>query len=345
MVQVEAEVEGRHPDDRGPRSASRRSKRVVGMARKCRRAGIRAAPRPSRAGRRPTSSPRQWGRVRRPCPTAPPSADQVFTFADLKRGDGRRRARRARATSSPASAPRPPRSAWPRATRWPTCRCKPFLDEALIPTRERRGHAADRRHPRRGGLRAGRAPDRRRLPRLAAVRRARRPSALAALAPGLTPEMAAAVSQADAQPGPDRGREEVPRRHALPQHHRPARPPVGAAAAEPPDRRPARHRRLASLDGLLYGCGDAVIGINPATDSMPVLAQLLRLLDDLIRRFDDPDAGLRADPRDQHAAARSSAARRSTWCSSRSPAREAANARFGITLGAARRGARGGARR
>jgi ethanolamine ammonia-lyase large subunit len=31
------------------------------------------------------------------------------------------------------------------------------------------------------------------------------------------------------------------------------------------------------LDGLLYGCGDAVIGINPATDSLPVIITLLNM--------------------------------------------------------------------
>jgi ethanolamine ammonia-lyase large subunit len=34
------------------------------------------------------------------------------------------------------------------------------------------------------------------------------------------------------------------------------------------------------LDGLLYGCGDAVIGINPATDSLPAITNLLRMIDD-----------------------------------------------------------------
>jgi ethanolamine ammonia-lyase large subunit len=42
------------------------------------------------------------------------------------------------------------------------------------------------------------------------------------------------------------------------------------------------------LDGLLYGCGDAVIGINPASDSLNVLGDLTRLMDDLIRRFEIP---------------------------------------------------------
>jgi ethanolamine ammonia-lyase large subunit len=42
------------------------------------------------------------------------------------------------------------------------------------------------------------------------------------------------------------------------------------------------------LDGLLYGCGDAVVGINPATDSLPALIRLLEMLDDVRSRFDIP---------------------------------------------------------
>ena len=39
---------------------------------------------------------------------------------------------------------------------------------------------------------------------------------------------------------------------------------------------------LAAFDGLLYGCGDAVIGVNPATDSVEVVAAILSALDSLI---------------------------------------------------------------
>jgi len=42
------------------------------------------------------------------------------------------------------------------------------------------------------------------------------------------------------------------------------------------------------LDGLLYGSGDAVIGINPATDNLGNVETLLRLLDDLITRYEIP---------------------------------------------------------
>jgi len=45
---------------------------------------------------------------------------------------------------------------------------------------------------------------------------------------------------------------------------------------------------VSMLDGLLYGAGDAVIGINPATDSIPALVDLLHLMDEVITRFEIP---------------------------------------------------------
>jgi ethanolamine ammonia-lyase large subunit len=42
------------------------------------------------------------------------------------------------------------------------------------------------------------------------------------------------------------------------------------------------------LDGLLYGCGDAVIGINPATDAVDTVVRLLHMLDELISRYRIP---------------------------------------------------------
>src|SRR5207247_10729870 len=38
---------------------------------------------------------------------------------------------------------------------------------------------------------------------------------------------------------------------------------------------------LAAVDGLLFGCGDAVIGVNPATDSVETVSAILRGLDRL----------------------------------------------------------------
>jgi len=43
-----------------------------------------------------------------------------------------------------------------------------------------------------------------------------------------------------------------------------------------------------TLDGLLYGAGDAVIGLNPVSDSMQVLGRLLHMLDEVIQRFEIP---------------------------------------------------------
>ena len=43
-----------------------------------------------------------------------------------------------------------------------------------------------------------------------------------------------------------------------------------------------------TIDGLLYGCGDAVIGINPATDSPEVTINLLKMLEDLRLKFEIP---------------------------------------------------------
>jgi ethanolamine ammonia-lyase large subunit len=45
---------------------------------------------------------------------------------------------------------------------------------------------------------------------------------------------------------------------------------------------------LAAFDGLLYGCGDAVIGVNPATDSVEGVATILNALDRLTTAFAIP---------------------------------------------------------
>ena len=45
---------------------------------------------------------------------------------------------------------------------------------------------------------------------------------------------------------------------------------------------------LAAFDGLLYGCGDAVIGVNPATDSVETVAAILRALESLITMLGIP---------------------------------------------------------
>jgi len=45
---------------------------------------------------------------------------------------------------------------------------------------------------------------------------------------------------------------------------------------------------FAAFEGLLYGCGDAVIGVNPATDSVETVAAILRALDRLIQIYGVP---------------------------------------------------------
>jgi ethanolamine ammonia-lyase large subunit len=42
------------------------------------------------------------------------------------------------------------------------------------------------------------------------------------------------------------------------------------------------------IDGLMYGCGDAVIGINPASDSVEVMAELTLLFDEIITKLEIP---------------------------------------------------------
>jgi ethanolamine ammonia-lyase large subunit len=110
---------------------------------------------------------------------------------------------------------------------------------------------------------------------------------LTALAPGLTPEMVAAVSKlmrvqdliaASAKIRVvTRFRTTVGLAGCLSARLQPNHPtddPAGIAAA--------------ILDGLLLGSGDAVIGINPAGDSVAVTVRLLHLIDALRQRFQIP---------------------------------------------------------
>lgn len=45
---------------------------------------------------------------------------------------------------------------------------------------------------------------------------------------------------------------------------------------------------LSAFDGLLYGCGDAVIGVNPATDSVESVSAILQALNRLIMAYNIP---------------------------------------------------------
>jgi len=110
---------------------------------------------------------------------------------------------------------------------------------------------------------------------------------LAALAPGLTPEMVAAVSKImrnqDLIAVARKCRVVTAFRDTL---GLPGRLAVRLQPNHPTD--DARGIAAALLDGLMYGVGDAVIGINPASDSPAALAALWRMLDELIGRFAIP---------------------------------------------------------
>ena len=112
-------------------------------------------------------------------------------------------------------------------------------------------------------------------------------ASLRALAPGLTPEMAAAVSKimrvqdlilvAQKIRVVTRFRNTMGLRGHMSTRLQPNHPtddPAGIAAS--------------TLDGLLYGNGDAMIGINPATDSMGSICTLLEMLDAVIQRYEIP---------------------------------------------------------
>ena len=110
---------------------------------------------------------------------------------------------------------------------------------------------------------------------------------LAALAPGLTPEMAAAVSKLcriqDMLVIAARCRVVTRFRNTI---GLPGRLSVRLQPNHPTD--DPRGIAASVLDGLLLGAGDAVIGINPATDSPERTRDLLLLLDDIRRRLDIP---------------------------------------------------------
>ena len=108
---------------------------------------------------------------------------------------------------------------------------------------------------------------------------------LAALAPGLTPEMVAAASKLCRNQdlvliaGKCRVVTRFRNTLGLPgrlsvrlQPNHPTDDPKGIAAS--------------ILDGLMYGCGDAVIGINPATDNVAVTRALSHLVGDLIAQYE-----------------------------------------------------------
>ena len=107
------------------------------------------------------------------------------------------------------------------------------------------------------------------------------------LAPGLTPEMVAAVSKLMRNQdlilvahkcsvvAAFRTTLGLPGRLSIRlQPNHPTDDPAGIAAS--------------IVDGLMYGAGDAVIGINPASDNVQRVVELLVLIDEVRRRFEIP---------------------------------------------------------
>jgi ethanolamine ammonia-lyase large subunit len=110
---------------------------------------------------------------------------------------------------------------------------------------------------------------------------------LAALAPGLTPEMVAAVAKLCR----NQDLIAIARKCCVVTRFRNTLGLPGRLSSRLQPNHPTDDAKgvLASiLDGLLLGCGDAVIGINPAGDSPERCIELLRLVDDLRRRLDIP---------------------------------------------------------
>jgi len=112
-------------------------------------------------------------------------------------------------------------------------------------------------------------------------------AALAAVAPGITPEMAAAVSKimriqdlvlvARKCRVVTRFRNTIGLEGRMATRLQPNHPTDDATGIA-----------ASLLDGLLYGSGDAVIGINPATDNVPQVIKIVSMLDEIIDRYGIP---------------------------------------------------------
>ncbi len=110
---------------------------------------------------------------------------------------------------------------------------------------------------------------------------------LSALARGLTPEMVAAVSKLMR----NQDLILVARKCRVVTRFRNTIGLAGTMAVRLQPNHPYDDKRgiaASIVDGLLYGCGDAVIGINPASDNIAVLSDLNHMLDEIVHRYDIP---------------------------------------------------------
>ena len=110
---------------------------------------------------------------------------------------------------------------------------------------------------------------------------------LADAAPGITPEMAAAVSKLmrnqDLILAAQKCRVVTRFRNTL---GLPGRLSVRLQPNHPTD--DVRGIAASMLEGLLYGCGDAVIGVNPASDSLQAVTRLLEMMNAFREKYDAP---------------------------------------------------------
>jgi ethanolamine ammonia-lyase large subunit len=110
---------------------------------------------------------------------------------------------------------------------------------------------------------------------------------LASVATGVTPEMAAAVSKLMR----NQDLVAVARKCRVVTRFRntiglPGRLSVRLQPNHPTD--DPKGIAASIIDGLLYGCGDATIGINPAGDNLGAIVSLLQLVDELRNRYAIP---------------------------------------------------------
>ncbi len=110
---------------------------------------------------------------------------------------------------------------------------------------------------------------------------------LRALSPGLTPEMVAAVSKVMRL----QDLVQVSRKVEVVTQFRNTIGLAGRLSTRLQPNHPSDDLKgiaASIIDGLLYGCGDAVIGINPATDRVQTGIDILNMIDNLRRRHDIP---------------------------------------------------------
>ena len=155
-------------------------------------------------------------------------------------------------------------------------------------------------------------------------------AALTALAPGLTPEMAAAVSKImrlqDLITAAAKCRVVTRFRSTI---GLPGRMSTRLQPNHPTD--DLKGIAASILDGLSYGSGDAVIGVNPATDNVAAVEALLHLLDRIRERYQIPTQScVLAHVTTQMEALRRGAPVDLVFQSIAGT--EAANASFGVTL-------------